>query len=272
MDYYQRVCGFIEEISTVRSEAELDRLIARILTEFGFRYYALVSHVDLLAPPEEAVRIINYPPDWVKRSARRRYYADDPVLLTAQRLALPFTWEEIPLHIELTKRQQAILEEARAMGLSHGYTVPIHIPGQVSGSCTFVYTPGAVDPACFPAVHYVGLYAFNAALKLRRRTRGLPGAGVRLTNRQRQCLALAARGKSDWSIGKLLTLSQQTVHMHIELAKGRYGVSSRVEAVVRALFDGQLTFADILQNDVLKNDARALRGEADALRPELQYP
>lgn len=249
MDYYARVCGFIEEVRAVRTEADLNRLIAHILGEFGFRHYALVSHVDLLTPPEDAVRIISYPSGWTARSAGQRYFADDPVLLTAQRLALPFTWEEIPRHLELTKRQQVILDEARSMGLAHGYTVPIHIPGQVSGSCTFVYEPGAVDPACFPAAHYVGIYAFNAALKLKARDIGRAGADVRLSNRQRQCLALAARGKSDWSIGQLLTLSQQTVHMHIELAKGRYGVSSRVEAVVRALFDGQLAFADILQNE-----------------------
>ena len=249
MDYYARVCRFIEEIRTVQTEAELVRLVARVLTEFGFQHYALVSHVDLLAPPQGAVRIISYPTVWKARSAEQRYFADDPVLLTAQRLALPFTWEEIPRHIDLTRRQRLILDEAKEAGLSNGYTVPIHIPGQVSGSCTFIYEEGEIDPACFPAAHYVGIYAFNAALRLAGRAAGPQDERVRLTNRQRQCLSLAARGKSDWSIGQLLELSQQTVHMHIELAKGRYNVSSRVEAVVRALFDGELAFADILRDD-----------------------
>lgn len=250
MDYYARVCRFIEEIRGVRSEPELVRLVAEVLREFGFQHYALVSHVNLLAPPQGAVRIISYPTVWKARSIERRYFADDPVLLTAQRLALPFTWEDIPHHVDLTRRQRIILDEAREAGLPNGYTVPIHIPGQVSGSCTFIYEPGAVDPACFPAAHYVGLYAFNAALRLAGRAAAdMQDERVRLTNRQRQCLSLAARGKSDWSIGQLLTLSQQTVHMHIELAKGRYNVSSRVEAVVRALFDGELAFADILRNE-----------------------
>ncbi|MCH8685822.1 LuxR family transcriptional regulator [Pedomonas mirosovicensis] len=249
MDYYTRVCGFLEDIRAVRTEKELTRLVAQVLQEFGFRHYAIISHVDLLAPPQGAVRIIDYPQSWKERSAQQRYFADDPVLLTAQRMALPFTWEDIPRHLDLTRRQQAILEEARAAGLAHGYTVPIHVPGQVSGSCSFSYEAEAVDPAAFPAAHYIGIYAFNAALKLSGRAAERPEQAVRLTNRQRQCLALAARGKSDWSIGQLLTLSQQTVHMHIELAKNRYGVSSRVEAVVRALFDGELAFADILREE-----------------------
>lgn len=233
----------------MRTEAELIRLVTQTLTEFGFQYFALVSHVDLVAPPEGSVRIISYPSSWKARSAEQRYYADDPVLLTAQRLALPFTWEDIPRHIDLTRRQQTILDEAKLVGLPNGFTVPIHIPGQISGSCTFIYEAGAVDPACFPAAHYVGIYAFNAALRMSGRPFGPHDERVRLTNRQRQCLSLVARGKSDWTIGQLLTLSQQTVHMHIELAKGRYNVSSRVEAVVRALFDGELAFADILSDD-----------------------
>lgn len=249
MDYYVRICQFIEEIRTVRTEAELVSLVTQILSEFGFRYFALVSHVDLVAPPAGAVRIIKYPSSWKARSVEQRYYADDPVLLTAQHLALPFAWEDIPRHIDLTQRQRTILDEARVAGLPNGYTVPIHIPGQISGSCTFIYETGAIDPACLPAAHYVGIYAFNAALRIAGRTSGPHDERVKLTNRQRQCLSLVARGKSDWTIGQLLTLSQQTVHMHIELAKGRYNVSSRTEAVVRALFDGELAFADILRDD-----------------------
>lgn len=249
MDYYARICSFLEGIRAIRTERDLEALVAQVLRDFGLRHYAIVSHVDLMAPPPGTVRLINYPAEWKARSASQRYYADDPVLLTAQRLALPFTWDDIPRHIRLTRRQEAILEEARAAGLANGYTVPIHVPGHISGSCSFPYEADGVDPACLPALHYIGIFAFDAALKLAGRALARPDGAVRLTDRQRQCLALAARGKSDWSIGQLLTLSEQTVHMHIELAKSRYGVSSRVEAVVRALFDGELAFADILQPD-----------------------
>lgn len=249
MDYYARVSRFIEEIRTVRTEPELIRLVSEVLSEFGFRHFALVSHVDLTAPPEGTVRIIQYPEAWVSRSFSEGYHADDPVLLAAQRAALPFTWDEVSRFIDLTRRHRIILDEAKAAGLPAGYTVPIHIPGHISGSCTFVHEDGDFDPASLPAAHYVGIYAFNAALKLAGRAAAMQQERVRLTNRQRECLRLAARGKSDWSIGQLLTLSQKTVHMHIELAKERYQVSSRVEAVVRALFDGELAYADILRHN-----------------------
>jgi LuxR family quorum-sensing system transcriptional regulator CciR len=44
----------------------------------------------------------------------------------------------------------------------------------------------------------------------------------------------------------LLGLSGGTVHKYLEAAKTRYGVATRTELVVRALFDGQLSFADVM--------------------------
>jgi LuxR family quorum-sensing system transcriptional regulator CciR len=46
--------------------------------------------------------------------------------------------------------------------------------------------------------------------------------------------------------GKLLGLTEGTVHKYLEAAKRRYGVSSRTELVVRALYDGHLSFADVM--------------------------
>ncbi|WP_273461893.1 response regulator transcription factor [Sandarakinorhabdus limnophila] len=73
-----------------------------------------------------------------------------------------------------------------------------------------------------------------------------PPEGPKLTQRQLDCLVLAARGKSNWVAGQLLGLSGGTVHKYLEAAKTRYGVATRTELVVRALFDGQLSFAGVM--------------------------
>ena len=59
-------------------------------------------------------------------------------------------------------------------------------------------------------------------------------------------MVLAAQGKSDWEIGRLLGISESTVHKHIEDAKRRFGVSTRIQLVVRGLAEARLSFADIL--------------------------
>jgi LuxR family quorum-sensing system transcriptional regulator CciR len=68
----------------------------------------------------------------------------------------------------------------------------------------------------------------------------------RLSPRQLDCVILAGRGKSDRDVGQLLGISGQTVHQHMEEAKRRYGVATRQQLIVRALFDSQITFADLM--------------------------
>jgi LuxR family quorum-sensing system transcriptional regulator CciR len=68
-----------------------------------------------------------------------------------------------------------------------------------------------------------------------------------LTDRQRDCVIWAARGKSDWEISRILGLSEDTVTEYLKRARQRYGVSKRTMLAVHALFDGAISFADVLK-------------------------
>jgi DNA-binding CsgD family transcriptional regulator len=78
------------------------------------------------------------------------------------------------------------------------------------------------------------------------RTSGKAGT---LSLRERQCLELAAQGKSNWAIGQILQISQHTVHRHVESAKHRLGVATRVQAIVRAFQSHQIFVGDPAQSD-----------------------
>ena len=69
----------------------------------------------------------------------------------------------------------------------------------------------------------------------------------RLTGRQLQCLVFVAKGRSDRQIGKALRISEQTVHKHVEAAKKRYRVRTRIQLVVRALVLRQITLGQIIK-------------------------
>jgi DNA-binding CsgD family transcriptional regulator len=59
-------------------------------------------------------------------------------------------------------------------------------------------------------------------------------------------VVLVAKGKSDWEIGQLLGLKEDTVTEHIEEARRRYDVKRRVQLVVRAVHDGLLALNDVI--------------------------
>lgn len=69
----------------------------------------------------------------------------------------------------------------------------------------------------------------------------------RLTDRQRECILWVARGKSDWEISRILGIQHDTVARHLKQARERYGVGKRTMLAVQALFEGSISFTDILK-------------------------
>ena len=53
-----------------------------------------------------------------------------------------------------------------------------------------------------------------------------------------EILAWVAAGKSDWAIGRILNISGKTVNFHVENAKRKLGVGTRVQAALAAMRSG----------------------------------
>ena len=45
-------------------------------------------------------------------------------------------------------------------------------------------------------------------------------------------------GKTDWEISQILGISAKTVNFHVENVKRKYGVTTRIQAIVAGLRDG----------------------------------
>ena len=65
-----------------------------------------------------------------------------------------------------------------------------------------------------------------------------PAARRQMTARESEVLGWVAVGKSDWAIGQILNISGKTVNFHVENAKRKLGVGTRVQAVVAAMRNG----------------------------------
>ncbi len=238
------VTKFVKSVKEARDLSEVEMVLGDATRAFDFDHFALLqrlSHRNSTGP----IQLTDYPREWIECVLRREFFVHDPVLMASERSVAAFAWDELGDIIPLTPHHARFMEAARSQGLADGFTVPIHVPGEAAGLCSFVVSRERPLPrAALPQMQYVACFAFEAARRLARRTG--PGGRPRLTQRQLECVVLAARGKSNWVVGELLGLSQQTVHKYIEEAKRRYGVSTRTELVVRALFDGELSFRDVL--------------------------
>lgn len=241
------VSQFIQHTRAVQTEAELFRLMEEITHEIGFRHFALINHVDFRHPPEKIIRLDNYPSEWTETFITNGLYKNDPVLLASLRSAVGFVWAEVPTMINMTDGQRVILERAAKYGLGEGFTVPAHIPGEISGSCSFATKSGVLVPSKnLLLAQVIGSFAFQAARRLNGKDTFRQQQPLRLTPRQRDCLLWAIRGKTDWEIGHILGLKEETVSEYLDTARERYGVTKRLPLAIHAIFDGQISFIEAL--------------------------
>lgn len=238
-----------EQFVTVATEtsdpAQLGEALGDITTWLGCDYFALVHHVDVSAAPGSTIRLHNYPDRWVEYFDRNGLAACDPIHRASQRTAIGFSWQRVPQMIPLTPQDRRILALAADHGLGDGFTIPAHVPGESNGSCSFATRRGrALIAKHLPLAQLAGAFAFEGARRMWQ-VRPSPPPKARLTDRQRDCLIWAARGKGDWETSVILAISEETVAQHISEGCQRYGVRKRTSLMIHALFDGTISFADI---------------------------
>jgi LuxR family quorum-sensing system transcriptional regulator CciR len=237
---------YVAAADSATSIPALNRLTTDAVRDLGFDYFGIVHHVPFGPPTAGHVSLHCYPEEWVA-ALRDLGRPPDPVLRAAERVAAGFRWDRMDSIIALTPRERRYMDLAARHGVGGGFTVPNHVPGEAPGSSSFGLRLGrALPERNLPAAQALGNFAFEAARRLTRAGGPRWIAPLALSERQRDCLLLAAQGKSDGVIAQLLGIRPRTVNEHIEAAKRRYGVATRTQLLVRALLRGEISFAETL--------------------------
>jgi len=243
---FEKATLFTHELNGVGTVSELETFLARASSELGFAYFAVLHHVDLQSA-SSAIRIHNYPAALEQFHDEQHLACSDPVHRACQLTSVGFAWSELPEILQLTPRDLRILKAARAAGIGDGFTVPAHVPGEFSGSCSFATASGVPLPdENLALTQLVGAFAFQAARRLTLTAQGTALKPAHVSGRERECLIWIARGKSDAEIAKILGISDHTVHQYVKQVRANYDVVSRSQLVARALFAGTISYLDIV--------------------------
>lgn len=229
----------------MREMGDLFGLLEECARAMGFKYFALTHHIDFGPTPVPGIRLHNYPVQWQEWFDERLLGRLDPIHRASHVTSRGFTWSQVPDLIQLTSGDREILSQARRFGIGDGFTVPAHVPGEYNGSCSFAVGPTDDFPDQQVLVaQLVGGLAFESARRMSEPRRVAPLIQP-MTDRQRDCVLWAARGKTDWEISRILGVSHETVIQHLKHARERYGVTKRAHLAVMALYDGSICFSDI---------------------------
>lgn len=240
LEYFQKALEFIELSKEVDNLQALGDAFQKVVKEFGFDHYACVSCVNFGTVPDGAVFLAQYPEDWTKHYIANDLEKKDRILEVSSKRTLPFNWEDPIVHAGMREHQAEVQNEAADAGLLYGVTVPIHVLGAYPGAVNVVGSHTDVAPEAEHAIHLMGVYLHDAALRLTLNSASDQPRLVKLTAREQECLKWVAAGKTDWEIANILTIAERTAHTHIERAKQKLGVHTRVQAVVKAFLTNNI--------------------------------
>lgn len=244
MHPFDHALSFIDHCERSSRIADLQRAFQRILETLGFRFFACASHVDPLHPNQE-IMVLNYPRSWVECYSEQQLHLIDPVFWRADCTRSPFYWDDPAFRASMSPKQRKMQALARDFGVAHGYTIPIHSP-MSTASCSVIPDSPRICRASYHAVELMAIHLFDRVARLQR-PEDILDRVPHLSPRERQCLLLAAQGKSDAEVGMLLGIQKCSAHNCIERAKRRLALCTRMQAVVYAFGTRQIRLEDVLR-------------------------
>jgi LuxR family quorum sensing-dependent transcriptional regulator len=234
---YPSVLDFIDNLEREQSADDAWQLFMRFSAGFGLEFGGLA---DLPGPGErleDTTLCLSWPDEWRKRYFEKGYLRDDPAQLHLSHGVDPYTWSETLACPDYSKSQRRIVHEASEFNMKEGLLVPILGLGTGIAMISVAGSNRNLSLRERAELHLAAVYTHAQVRALsKRRVRPLPS----LTARERECLQWVAAGKSDWEIGEILSISEKTANAHIEHAKLKYRVSTRMLAVVYALRCGAI--------------------------------
>ncbi len=243
MKHYYLTEDIALEISDADDEDRLFGALSKAADRMGFDHFALAYDRRGYAGPSSML-IHNYPDAWAKAYVDFDLGGADPVRRAGERAMTGFSWRDLNHYIPLTRGDRRMLAAGRQNGIGDGYTIPRHLPGEASGSCTFVVAPGSDIPGdLLNVAEVVGAVALTRARQLM--GSAPPRKRAVLSERQRECVLWSARGKTAGEIGAILGIAEETVIQHLRTARDRYHVHCRQMLILCALFDGLIGFSDV---------------------------
>lgn len=231
--------AFIERSPQLTVKDTVDDFLATV-KRIGFAAGACGAWAGVGRNRKVRFFFVDWPQDWLDYYQRNDCAEHDMMVIEARRRVSAFWYSGVVTRLKLTARQKQLYQDGIDYGWRDVFAIPIHGPGSMQGLVTLATRREMVlTPAESSVVEIMARNVWE-------RCRTSEGFGmfepsqVSFSPREVECLQWAAAGKSDNDIAAIIGISAATVHYHIERAKTRLGVKSRVEAVAVGVLCGVL--------------------------------
>ncbi|KWV51264.1 hypothetical protein AS156_13205 [Bradyrhizobium macuxiense] len=246
-----------EAISTIETSETMDELrlsLHRAIQTYGFSGFGFVDagRPELDLPYYTGT----FPRAWERTYIQNDFVHNDPALTRARRTNTPFTWSSLKLPERNGRKRPPevrTMDAAREFGFTDGLVVPLHYRdrlGAIHSSSTVFFWEG--EPRAFDRLlsshrhelHLLMIYWVQRAMDIvNRDQRHAPtilkpadaAETIKLTAREREVMAWAARGKTVADTAEILGLSSETVEGFIKQALRKLNASNKTHGVAKSI-------------------------------------
>ncbi len=229
--------GFFERCQEYRDAQSVLDGLASHARQIGFDHFIFTGLPGPTERAEALVLLNGWPPEWFERYATRNYFAIDSVSQWALRTTEPFAWGEVPVELSSAQASQRVAEEARDFHLRDGFVVPLYSAHHWQSAISF-----ASSHKCDLSVRERGaliMMGVVAGMSVRRIVGERPRP-AKLSNREREVLGWASRGKSAWETSSILAISENTVIEHLREVRRKLDVATTIQAVAEGIRRGEI--------------------------------
>ena len=233
------------ELASYSTEDEWRDRIFKLARKLGYEHSLLALFPDRQAPVEVEYAFLhsNYSSRWRSKYDNEKLGYIDPTVAHCVAKSIPLIWSP---QLFFARRQKEMYEEARSHGLQSGVTLPIHGSNGEFGILCFV-SDAKPDKKLLrevahsvPALSCLRDYIFDTSLQFMKQPNRIEPV-IMLTPREIECMKWSASGKSSWDIGQILRCSASAVDFYFTNIRRKFGVSTRNQAVVKAVRMGIIT-------------------------------
>ncbi len=230
----------LDFVATLESNSDIEKIGAAFhnyVASLGFTNAACITLPEAGDLVDDSVLMNSRPDEWSNEYIARDCVSSDPMVHELFRTYHPFAWSDVTGTRKLKKSESAVMELAREFEMDCGFVVPIFDTSGNTGLISIAGLGVNMDEQTRGALTLASTYVHNRLCTMKRKSRE---DDVRMTGRELEVLKWISAGKSDWQIGQILNISAKTVNYHVENVKRKFGVATRIQAVVAAMRQGKL--------------------------------
>jgi DNA-binding CsgD family transcriptional regulator len=243
--YLIHIVEFIEYSEKVSVISQLESKFVEVIQEFGFEHYIYSPCFGGLGAAETTLFSTNLSLKKINMYCDTHQFGGNPLLKHATQRVSLFNWSDAIFTERLNNHEHAFLSELEAVGLGNGITVPLHYTGVTVSALTFFSAKSEISKAnilmaSLLAPVFLDSLIRISALAFEENDHHSEPVRVKLSAREQECLKWVAQGKTDADIAAIVNIAEGTVHAHVESAKKRMKVHTRIQAVLKAYFSNQI--------------------------------